>query len=188
VFTFEFGELGNSPTQSETAMKNKLVYAIFWDEEKARQAVEELANAHFSADEVGVLLSKPDDDEVEEVPTDTETRIPVASAIGGALGAIGGALILTASGFMAAGPLLVALEGALAGGFTGSIAGALVGMGYWTEEIEAPDEELEEGAILVGASTHERVDDAREALESAGAEEVHVRTREEAEDELSKTG
>jgi hypothetical protein len=32
------------------------------------------------------------------------------------------------------------------------------------------------------------VDDAREALESAGAEEVHVRTREEAEDELSKTG
>jgi hypothetical protein len=164
----------------------KLVYAIFWDEKTAGKAIRALDEAHFDEDEIGVLMRKgPEGSEVEEVPVETETEAKRGGIIGAVVGAIGGALLLVGSGFLAAGPFVVALAGALAGGATGSAVGVLMGMGFWHDEIEFPHkEELREGAILVGVKTHKRVDAAREALESVGAEDVHVRSREEAIDEV----
>lgn len=166
-------------------MSDKLIYSVFWDEDDARDAVKALANAHFTQDEIGVLLSKADEEVVRELPVETQTHVPAGATVGAVVGALGGALVLTASGFLAAGPFLLALEGALAGGATGSVTGALVGMGYWNEEIEAPEQELEEGAILVGATTGPREDDAVAALKSAGADAVEIRTRDEAVREMA---
>ncbi len=69
----------------------------------------------------------------------------------------------------------------------GTVLGALLGMGYWHEEVDFMHHHLKQGAVLVGVETiPERRDTAEEALRGAGAEDVHARTKKDAVEEAEQ--
>ena len=154
-------------------------HAFYKDAQQASHAVRKLLDAEFEADHVAVLMARGS--EVEELELHHKTFVPYGLVLGTIVGACAGALTLTGIGVVAAGPLLVALQGAAAGGAMGGLAGTLGGLGFWREEVDFPSHAFEAGAVLVGVVTNvERANEARRVLASAGAEETHLSTKAEA--------
>jgi hypothetical protein len=154
-------------------------HAIFRDTEHASKAVRQLIETHFSSDDVGVLMVRGDD--VEELPMKHKTFVPHGVALGALFGAAAGAATMSGIGLLAAGPLLLALQGAAAGTAIGSVGGALGGLGFWRDEVDFPADAFEQGAVLVGVVTNkERLDEAQRVLRAAGAEQTYVATKAEA--------
>jgi len=109
---------------------------------------------------------------VKELEIGHKTGMGVGAVLGGVFGAIGGALAVT-GGLVLAGPVFLALEGLVAGGAMGTVAGTLGGLGFWKEEIDFPKQAFESGAVLIGVNCgDERVDEASAALRRAGATEI----------------
>lgn len=155
------------------------VYGIFWDEDSAAKAVDQLVNAHFPGDDVSALMHEGP--EVEELPVEEKTGAARGALIGAALGAIGGALLAPGAGLLAGGPLLVALKGAIAAGAAGAGFGAFGGLDYWHDEVDFVHHHLKRGAVIIGVETiPERQAAAEEALRAAGAEDVQARTKKQA--------
>lgn len=158
-------------------------HAFYRDAEHASAAVDALIEAHFPTDSVGVLMVRGD--EVEELPMRHKTFVPHGVALGALVGAAAGAVTMSGIGLLAAGPLLMALQGAAAGTAIGSLGGALGGLGFWRDEVDFPTGAFENGAVLVGVVVNvERLDEARRVLENAGASETHVSTKAEAEERV----
>jgi len=158
-------------------------HAFFKDAEHADKAVRELIEAHFPTDSIGVLMARGE--EVEELPMRHKTFVPHGVALGALVGAAAGAVTMSGIGLLAAGPLLLAMQGAAAGTAIGSLGGALGGLGFWRDEVDFPTDAFESGAVLVGVVTNEeRLDAARRVLQEAGAEETLVATKAEATDRV----
>ncbi|MET0384625.1 MAG: hypothetical protein ABW321_01640 [Polyangiales bacterium] len=156
-------------------------YAVFKDNLRATGAVHALLEGHFTSDAVGVLLVH--EEEVEELLLQHKTAVPRGIALGMILGAAMGAVTMSSIGVLAVGvtPVLLAWQGAAAGGAMGSLGGALGGLGFWRDEIDFPAHAFTQGTVLVGVVTNvERLDHARRVLTGAGAEDTHVSTRAEA--------
>lgn len=152
------------------------VYGVFWDEASAADAVERLVNADFAGDDISVLMHEGP--EVEELPVEEKTGAARGALIGAALGAIGGALLAPGAGLMAAGPLLAALRGAIAGGAAGVGFGAVGGLGYWHDEVDFMHHHMRRGVVIVGVETiPERQISVEEALRAAGAKDFQARTK-----------
>ncbi len=172
------------PVGKDRAM---FVYALFWDEESAATATQNLLDAHFAAEDISVLLQH--EVSVEESGLEHKTGIPRGAAIGGVLGAVGGALTIPFSGWLAVGPILAVLKGAFFGGATGTLAGVMGGLGFWHEDIgHENEEEIQKGAVLVGVTTRERADIVEEALQKAGALNVHRGSKAEAAEDVRLRG
>lgn len=160
-----------------------LVYALFSSETQAQRAIEKLVENEFAASNIYVLMR---DDagtgKVEQVPVNTKTLVGPGVAIGAALGAVGGALVVLTGGLLAAGPIVALLQGVTSGGAAGVLAGTLGGLGYWRDVAEFPAKAIESGAILVGvdAGAQGQIDRATRALKAAGAGEVSLRSFSEA--------
>jgi hypothetical protein len=99
--------------------------------------------------------------------------------LGAALGAIG--LTLVATGLVvapglrvpAAGPLLAALQGALAGLGAGGAAGALAGLGFWEEGSHLTADDVHGGSVLVGVHAEgTRLEQVRKLFRKTGASRV----------------
>ncbi|MEY4583178.1 MAG: hypothetical protein RL701_7881 [Pseudomonadota bacterium] len=154
-------------------------HAIYRDTEHASKAVRQLIEAHFTSDAIGVLMVRGN--EVEELPMKHKTFVPHGVALGALFGAAAGAVTMSGIGLLAAGPLLLALQGAAAGTAIGSVGGALGGLGFWRDEVDFPSDAFEQGAVLVGVVTNpERLDDAQRVLKLSGADETYVATKAEA--------
>jgi hypothetical protein len=154
------------------------VHAVFHNEPAAARAVEELVNAKFSGHDISALMCNPKG--VRELEIGHKTGMGVGAVLGGVFGAIGGALAVT-GGLVLAGPVFLALEGMLAGGAMGTLAGTLGGLGFWKEGVEFPRAAFENGAALVGVNVQdERVEAASEALKRAGATEIRTSSKPEA--------
>lgn len=154
------------------------VHAVFNSETAAAKAVQELVNAKFSANDISALMTNRSG--VQELEIGHKTGIGVGAVLGGVFGAIGGALAVT-GGLVLAGPVFLALEGMVAGGAMGTVAGTLGGLGFWKEEIDFPKQAFENGAVLIGVNVgDERIEDASEALKRAGAGEIRQSTKPEA--------
>lgn len=161
------------------AVDTWFAHALFTDTQHAADAVRLLLAASFPTDTISVLMVHGHD--VEELPLQHKTFVPHGVALGALLGAAAGALTMSGIGLLAAGPVLMALQGAAAGTALGSVGGALGGLGFWRDEIDFPADAFENGAVLVGAVTDPtRIDAARAALCAAGASETHVATKAEA--------
>jgi hypothetical protein len=157
----------------------RFAHAVFKDAEHASAAVHQLMESHFATEQIAVLMVRGP--EVQELPLKHKTFVPHGVALGAIVGAAAGALTLTGLGIVAAGPILIALQGAAAGTAVGSLGGALGGLGFWRDEVDFPSDAFASGAVLVGVVTNaERVDDARAALTSVGAGETYVSTKEQA--------
>jgi len=152
------------------------VHAFFADAEHAGNVVDDLIEAHFPTESIGVLMVRGD--EVEELPVRHKTFVPHGVALGALVGAAAGAVTMTGIGLIAAGPLFLALQGAAAGTAIGSLGGALGGLGFWRDEVNFPTDAFQNGAVLVGVVCNiERVDDAKRVLTQAGASETYVATK-----------
>ena len=154
------------------------VTALCRDREMANDAIDGLVEAHFTGDDISVLVV--DRESVEEVEVEQRTAIPFTLPIGAAAGgAVGVALALTSVipglGILAAGPILGALQGLAAGTAAGSFLGTLAGLGWWKTEADIPATDLERGGILVGISVpDEREGQATEALRRTGCDRITV--------------
>jgi hypothetical protein len=154
------------------------VHAVFSSESAAAKAVQELVNARFSAHEISALMCQRSG--VQELEIGHKTGMGVGAALGGVLGAVGGALAIS-GGLVLAGPVFLAVEGMVAGGVMGTLAGTLGGLGFWKEEIDFPKDAFDNGAVLIGVNCgDERIDEASEALQRAGATEIRRSTKPEA--------
>jgi hypothetical protein len=158
-----------------------LVTGTYADAEKVNRAVEELIKAEFDADQISVVVA----DKAGEhgIPVEHDTGVAEGIVIGGALGAALGAIGLTlvATGLvvapglrvLAAGPLLAALQGALAGLGAGGATGALAGLGFWKEGSHLTAEDVHGGRVLVGVHAEgTRLEQVRELFRKTGASRV----------------
>ncbi|HET6340268.1 MAG TPA: hypothetical protein VFG30_43970 [Polyangiales bacterium] len=154
------------------------VHSVFHDEVAAAKAVQELVNAKFSGHDISALMINPNS--VQELEVGHKTGMGVGAVLGGVFGAIGGALAVS-GGLVLAGPVFLALEGMLAGGAMGTLAGTLGGLGFWKEDVDFPKSAFENGAALVGVNVQdERVEDASAALRRAGSKEIRTSSKPEA--------
>jgi hypothetical protein len=154
------------------------VHAVFNNEVAAAKAVQELVNAEFPYHDISALMC--DRSGVKELETGHKTGMGVGAVLGGVFGAIGGALAVT-GGLVLAGPVFLALEGMVAGGAMGTLAGTLGGLGFWKETIDFPKAAFENGAALIGVDAADgRIEDATNALKRAGATEVRQASKQEA--------
>lgn len=155
---------------------NAFVHAVYTDKASAARAVSELVDQGFPSGDIGALMHNRQG-EFEALPMKHKTSVPAGAMLGAAVGGLGGALILGGPALLAAGLFLPLLEGALAGGAFGTLAGTLGGLGLWREEIDFPNQAFDAGAVLIGVATHEgRAESAKIALQRAGAEQIHVST------------
>jgi len=156
---------------------------MFNDRDHANAAVQALLDEHFHADDIGILMARGSG--VEELALNHKTFVPHGAVLGALVGAAAGALTLSGIGVVAAGPLLVALQGAAAGTAVGTLTGTLGGLGFWRDEVDFPSDAFEKGAVLVGVVTNpERTDAARGILAAHGAAATFVSTKAQATEEM----
>jgi hypothetical protein len=145
-------------------MKTKhgeVIIGVFANTADAREAIEELRDADFSANRVGILVHDRDgDDHVKSIKDMSGNEMGKGAAAGAAVGAGGGALwalgiaagLLPAIGPVVAGGLLGAVLASAGAGLTvGAVAGSLVGLGISDEEAAYYDEEFRRGNTIVVA-------------------------------------
>jgi hypothetical protein len=159
------------------------VTGYFRNEWQAAEAVRVLVDAHFKPDDVGVIAAA-DGAVAQEIPVERKTGVPALGVTGAVLGAVLGAAgaALIAAGALPAlpfalfssSPLLAALQGGALGAAVGGLLGSLAGLAFWDSEPEVAPE-IGAGAALVGVRIEEdRIEEARAALERAGARRVQV--------------
>src|SRR5579883_1232267 len=165
------------------AGKKTAVFGIYKTISHAEQAVDRIAAAGFSSNDISVLL--PDNQSSKEfahekntkAPEGTTTGVAAGGAIGGTLGLLAGIGALAIPGigpFIAAGPIMGLLAGMGTGGAIGGIAGALIGMGIPEYEAKRYEGRVKNGGALL--SVHSDASDwtkrAKEILERTGAQDI----------------
>lgn len=149
------------------------IFATFADQPTAERAVNEVANAGFTADEIGFLA--PGEAHEPDYFKATAAGVGTGGVLGGMAGAVLGAA--TVGAIPGIGPVLVAgalvpvavlaLTGASAGGTMGALFAAAASQDQGLHYMQ----EVQSGRTLVTVTTA-RVDEAAAALERAGALEV----------------
>jgi hypothetical protein len=165
------------------AGKNTAVFGIYRTVTQAELAVDQLAEAGFSQNDISVLL--PDNDSTKEfahekntkAPEGTTTGVATGGVVGGTLGLLAGIGALAIPGlgpFIAAGPIMGALAGLGVGGAVGGLIGALVGMGIPEYEAKRYEGRLKDGGVLlsVHCMNSDEVTKAKELLKQTGAEDI----------------
>jgi len=165
------------------AGKNTAAFAIFRARSEAELAVNQLAAAGFSSQDVSVLMA--DKSGTRDFATEKNTKAPegtttgagVGGTIGGTIGLLAGIGAIAIPGvgpLIAAGPIMATLAGLGVGGAVGGVVGALIGMGIPEYEAKRYEGRVKEGGILVfvHCDSSEEVSRAKEILESAGGDDV----------------
>jgi hypothetical protein len=165
------------------AGKNTAAFAIFRSRADAESAVDRLAAAGFSHQDISVMM--PDAQSSHEfahekntkTPEGTTTGVLSGGAIGGTLGLLAGIGTLAIPGlgpFIAAGPIMGALAGMGAGGAVGGVVGALIGMGIPEYEAKRYEGHMKDGGILVSVhcESSEEVGRAKDVLKACGGDDV----------------
>ena len=165
------------------AGKNTAAFGIYKSVSQAEQAVDRIAAAGFSSNDISVLL--PDNRSSKEfahekntkAPEGTTTGVATGGVLGGTLGLLAGIGALAIPGvgpFIAAGPIMGALAGLGVGGAVGGLIGALVGMGIPEYEAKRYEGRLKKGGVLlsVHCDTSDEIDRAKEILKVTGAEDI----------------
>jgi uncharacterized protein (TIGR02271 family) len=152
------------------ATKSQTVVGVFRDKQQAQDAIQELRNAGFRANQIGVLAKD------KKLVKDLEPPKETYAGEGAAAGVVTGAAIGTLWGLgLAAGMALPVLGPVIAGGTvasviasaaTGAVAagvvGFLIGLGIPEEHARYYERELKAGRIIVTVKTGTRETEARE--------------------------
>jgi hypothetical protein len=165
------------------AGKNTAVFGIYKSSTQAERAVDRIAAAGFSPNDISVLL--PDTQSSKEFAHEKNTKAPEGAAtgvttggvVGGTLGLLAGVGALAIPGlgpFIAAGPIMASLAGLGVGGAVGGLIGALVGMGIPEYEAKRYEGRVKDGGVLlsVHCDTSEEISRAKDLLKATGAEDI----------------
>jgi len=160
------------------ARKNKLVIGVFHDSAAAQAAVNDLLQAGFSEEQIGVVARDGTVKTGKGRKKETSSKWEEGAAAGVAAGAGVGALwgIGIAAGalpvlgpFIAAGTLATILASAAGGAAVAGVVGALVGLGIPEEDAQYYEEEFKAGRTLVTVQANGRFAEAQEILTRHGA-------------------
>lgn len=141
--------------------------AVFPEQASAERAIEELRQAGFPSERIGVTtrhdepLKEPEDSTGTSTTAETEGAgigMLVGASLGGLLVGLGQLPVL---GAVVAGGLLSGLVG---GGVVGGLVGALIGLGVPEEEAHYYQKQLASGHTLVTVNTNGRYSEARAIL------------------------
>jgi hypothetical protein len=165
------------------ASKNTAVFGIYKSSAQAEHAVDRIAAAGFSPNDISVLL--PDTQSSKEFAHEKNTKAPEGAAtgvttggvVGGTLGLLAGIGALAIPGlgpFIAAGPIMASLAGLGVGGAVGGLIGALVGMGIPEYEAKRYEGRVKDGGVLlsVHCDTSNEISRAKDLLKATGAEDI----------------
>jgi hypothetical protein len=165
------------------AGKNTAVFGIYKNSAQAERAVDQIAVAGFSHNDISVLM--PDSQSSKEFAHEKNTKAPEGTAagvttggvVGGTLGLLAGIGALAIPGvgpLIAAGPIMGALAGLGVGGAVGGLIGALVGMGIPEYEAKRYEGRIKDGGVLlsVHCDTSEEITRAKDLLKRTGAEDI----------------
>ena len=146
------------------------ITATFYDREATEQAIEDLAAAGISRDDISVVMNNETRDRYFGGESNVRgANIAKGAAgggvLGGSLGAIAGGFLLStaavvatgglATPFLLAGPIAGALAGGGAGAAVGSVIGALVGAGVPEHEAHAVEKDVRGGAGVLAVHAHD---------------------------------
>ena len=155
-----------------------LVVGVFEDQTAAQRAVQELKNAGFAEDQIGVVARY-------EEPPDTGSEIEEGTVVGMAAGAGIGALwalaIAVGTAIPGVGPIITGgiltaiLTGAGGGLVIGGIVGALVGLGIPEHEARFYEQEVHAGRTVVSVRAPGRYEEAHDILHRHGAYDMKSR-------------
>jgi len=163
--------------------KNKSVFGIYKNRDMAERAVDFIAAAGFSHNDISVLLPDIESskgfahEKSTKAPEGTATGAATGGVVGGTLGLLAGIGALAIPGlgpFIAAGPIMGALAGFGVGGAVGGLIGALVGMGIPEYVAQRYEGRVKEGGVLlsVHCDTANEISRAEELLKQTGAEDI----------------
>ena len=165
------------------ANKKTAVFGIYKSGTQAEGAVDRIATAGFSHNDISVLL--PDTQSSKEfahekntkAPEGTTTGVTTGGVLGGTLGLLAGIGALAIPGvgpFIAAGPIMGSLAGLGVGGAVGGLIGALVGMGIPEYEAKRYEGRVKDGGVLlsVHCDTSDEIAWAKDLLKQTGAEDI----------------
>lgn len=165
------------------AGKNTAVFGIYKSTALAEQAVDRIAAAGFSSNDISVLF--PDAQSSKEFAHEKNTKAPEGAAtgvttggvVGGTLGLLAGIGALAIPGlgpFIAAGPIMASLAGLGVGGAVGGLIGALVGLGIPEYEAKRYEGRVKDGGVLlsVHCDTSDEISRAKDLLKATGAEDI----------------
>jgi hypothetical protein len=161
-----------------TASTRSTVVGVFADQRHAQKAAQELKDAGFREDQIGVVAQAKDN-----TTTGTGTEEHGSHVVGGAVtGVVAGAgvgalwcLGIVTLGIPAIGPVIAGgvfaaiLASAVGGAVIAGIAGALIGLGIPEEEAHYYEGEFKSGRTLVTVKADNRYDEAWNIMHRCGA-------------------
>ena len=164
---------------SEPGREAGTIVGLFRSQPQAERAIQDLKDAGFPDDRIGVVMRDPE--RQQQLSEDMGTKAGEGAAagavsggvVGGVLGLLAGvgALVIPGIGpIIAGGALASTLTGAGIGAAAGGLLGALAGMGIPEEEARYYERGVREGGILVTVAAAGRASDARRILTNAGAD------------------
>jgi hypothetical protein len=168
------------------------VIGVFTDPDKARAAVNDLRNAGFRDDQIGLIARSPDagatalhasthqqfKERTGHSSDPTQSHWEEGAAVGAAAGAATGVglglavaagIIAGLGPILAGGTLAAILASAGTGAAVGSVLGALVGLGVPEVEASYYDTEFQSGRTLVTVRADDRASEAWNILIRHGA-------------------
>jgi hypothetical protein len=160
-----------------------ILVSVFDDRYQAEQAVDELEQAGFSADDIGFALRGSDvvsgGMATDQVGVKDDTGAAAGAVTGGVVGGLLGAaaaIMLPGVGPIIAGGILATSLGyAAAGVAVGGILGAMTGAGLSEEEARFYEREFNEGRAIVTVRSGSRDDQAAKILRRHGGYDMQTR-------------
>lgn len=160
----------------------KAITAVFQDEKRASEVIEALGAAGVPEDQID--LTVVDRGGAHPVPVRQNNRVlkpatVICAGIGAVLGGVIAAVAMN-SGISDASmavllgddPLLGTVRGVLMGTGAGFAVGVLGFLDFWRSEPAAPEEALEEGAVVVSVRSDELHNTARQVFQEQGARRI----------------
>ncbi len=179
--------------------KMDTVIGVFSDHKKADQAVHQLMDAGYRAEEISVMMKAPPEGEkvagtqaamTRGIVSETAGGVGKGALIGGLAGLLIGVIAITVPGLgalLVTGPLAEALgvagatattvTGAVLGGATGGLIGLFEGFGVTREQAKEYERSIKEGAVILAVPVKPEMENkAEDIMNKNNAEQVRVVT------------
>ncbi len=164
-------------------MPKNSVFCVAQTDAHAVEIIQQLKTAGFRHEEISILF--PDKQRKRDFGHHEQTKAPeglaVGASAGGALGAalgwlagVGALAIPGAGPFIAAGPLMGALNGVAVGAALGGITGVLVGIGMPEHAARRYEGKIKSGSVLISvhSETTETKNKVKDIFEWTGAGDI----------------
>jgi hypothetical protein len=148
----------------------RTVVALFTDSDRAQAAIQDLRQAGFALDQIGIAMQ---DRSRETLPAASgagskDQEATVGAITGGVIGSLLGlisSLLIPGIGPILVGGVMASLVGAGVGAATGGIVGALAGAGVPEHDARYFDAGLRAGGTLVTVNVGARLDEVLDILQ-----------------------